>query len=248
MKLYDKLNVVIPMAGAGKRFKEAGYKLPKPFIDVNGHPMITRVIDSLKSIMDSYEEVNLILLAQKEHITKYGLMELVEKYIGPNVVPIFIPIEGITGGAACTALLAEKYIDNDDALLIVNSDQLVKFNCDNFHIAKEMTDAMIFVFHAKDPKWSFVRVDGAFIKEVREKTPISDIATCGLYYYSRGSDFVEAAHEMIDRKDTFNGEFYIAPTYNYAEWTYPIPFYVDEMHGLGTPEDLKLYLENVKHA
>lgn len=233
------------MAGSGRRFKEAGYELPKPFIDVNGHPMITRVIDSLKPIMDCYKKVNLILLSQKEHITKYGLVELIEKYTGPNVTPIFIPVDGITGGAACTALLAERYIDNNSALLIANSDQIVRFNCNNFNVLTHMTDASIFVFNATDPRWSFVQVEDGIVKEVKEKDPISNIATCGLYYYSDGRDFVEGAKAMIEANDTFNGEFYIAPVYNYAMWTYPTPFYVESMYGLGTPEDLKKYLDHV---
>jgi len=240
------------MAGAGQRFKEAGYDLPKPFIDVHGRPMIARVIDSLKPIMDSYEKVNLILLARKEHITKYGLIELIEQYIGPNVVPIFIPVEELTAGAACTALLAKQYIDNYNELLIVNSDQIIKYNTFNFMtlLKNASPSAVVFTFNDTDKKWSFVKTDNFnIIREVAEKNPISNLANCGVFWYEYGSDFIDCAETMIREDIRVNGEFYIAPVFNImmrSRNNLILPFMVNEMHGIGTPDDLRVYLERTK--
>jgi hypothetical protein len=104
---------------------------------------------------------------------------------------------------------------------------------------------MIFTFHDVHPKWSFVKTNSyGFITEIAEKNPISDIATCGIYWYRRGSDFVSAAERMIKKNIRTNNEFYIAPVYNemIEDGCKLIPFFVHKMHGIGTPEDLNTYL------
>ena len=106
---------------------------------------------------------------------------------------------------------------------------------------KEQTsvDAIVYTFNATHPKWSFVKTNArGFVNEVAEKKPISDIATCGIYWYRKGSDFVNYAKQMIDREIRVNGEFYIAPVYNemIKDGKTLIPFFVNKMHGLGTPK------------
>ena len=155
----------------------------------------------------------------------------------------------MTQGAACTALLAKEYIDNDEDLLIANSDQFIEYESENFNAFKNMTDvdSMVFAFNDVHPKWSFVKTNSrGYVTEVAEKKPISDIATCGIYWYRKGSDFVKYAENMIKKDIRVNDEFYIAPVYNelIKDGKTLIPFYVHEMWGLGTPEDLKRYLEN----
>ena len=85
-----------------------------------------------------------------------------------------------------------------------------------------------------------------YVTQVAEKRPISNIATCGIYWYRRGSDFVKYAKQMIDKEIRVNNEFYIAPVYNelISDGKTLVPFYVHEMWGIGTPEDLKHFLEN----
>jgi len=117
-KWIDKImNVVIPMAGAGSRFESAGYTFPKPLIDVNGKPMIQTVVENLNI------EANYIFIVQKEHYERYNLNHFL-KLLAPNCT--IIQVDGMTEGAACTALLAKKFIDNDQPLLISNSDQYVE--------------------------------------------------------------------------------------------------------------------------
>ncbi|MFZ9377026.1 MAG: HAD-IA family hydrolase, partial [Candidatus Fonsibacter ubiquis] len=114
-----KLNVLIPMAGAGSRFQQAGYTFPKPLIDVKGKPMIQTVIENLNV------EANFIFVVQKEHREKYNLDTLLN-LITPNCK--IVEVDGITEGAACTTLLAKKFIDNDQSLLMANSDQFVEWD------------------------------------------------------------------------------------------------------------------------
>jgi len=104
----------------------------------------------------------------------------------------------------------------------------------------------VFCFNAVHPKWSFVKLNNfGFVTEVAEKNPISDIATCGIYWYRKGKDFVKCAEQMITKNIRVNNEFYIAPVYNefiQSKKTL-IPFYVHKMWGIGTPEDLNYFVK-----
>ena len=239
------MKILIPMSGAGRRFKEKGYTFPKPLIDVNGKSMIEVVLESLPKA-DEY-----IFIVQKEHESQYKISDLLQK-LTDGKSTVFLT-DGVTEGAACSALLARERLNDYEPLLIANSDQYVKYSKPNFELICKLfreTEAydfsgMIFTFNATHPKWSFVKIEyGSCITQVVEKTPISDIATCGIYYWGESRDFVRSADAMIAANDRVNGEFYIAPTFNYLikEDTWVAPFYVDEMHGLGTPEDLELFL------
>ena len=232
------------MAGEGSRFAKEGYTFPKPLIDVNGKPMIQKVVENLNF------DAEYIFLVRKEHIKKYdGLVDTLERITdGRSKI---VEVGELTEGAACTALLARKYINNEEDLLIANSDQFIEFSSENFKIFKEMTDVdgIVFTFNAVHPKWSFVKINfEGFVSEVVEKKPISNIATCGIYWYRRGSDFVKYADSMIQKNIRVNNEFYIAPVYNelIGEGKKLIPFFVHSMWGIGTPEDLKYFLENYK--
>ncbi len=230
------------MAGEGSRFSDAGYEKPKPFIDVNGKPMIVRVLENL-----FYPNAKYILIARKEHIEKEK--ELVKK-IEETFNVIFIPIDKLTEGTACTVLYARKYINNDEPLLIANSDQIVDINIAEFidDCSSKNLDGSIltFVDKFKDPKWSFAKVDSKnLVVEVKEKVVISEYATVGIYLFSKGKNFVNASIDMIIENERIGGEFYTCPVYNYAikDRLKVGIFNIDSnrMHGMGTPEDLNKY-------
>ena len=236
------MNVLIPMAGAGSRFEKAGYSFPKPLIDIKGKPMIQTVVDSLNI------NANYIFLVQKSHYEKYSLQHTLN-LIAPNCK--IIQVDGMTEGAACTTLLAEELINNDKPLLIANSDQYLDWDSNQFMysmIADEV-DGGILTFPSKHPKWSYAKLDeGGFVSEVAEKKPISEYATVGVYYFKKGSDYVEGAKQMISKNIRTNNEFYVCPVYNQCinnKKKYKI-FNITEsnMWGLGTPEDLDFFLKN----
>lgn len=235
------LNIVIPMAGRGSRFSDAGYKMPKPLIDIHGRPMIEYVTQNITP----KQEHRFIYICQQEHLEKYNLASELER-MAPGCV--IITIDHITEGAACTVLLAEKYIDNDDALMIANSDQFVDTDIDGYLTAIGSSDGLIMTMPASDPKWSYIRYDeNGFVTLVREKEVISDQATVGIYNYKHGRDFVEYAHQMINKNIRVNNEFYVAPVYNEMVEAGKKLVFRDvgvRMHGLGTPEDLIAFLED----
>jgi len=236
----DNLNVLIPMAGAGSRFEKAGYTFPKPLIEVNGKPMIQVVVENIGL------EANFHFVVQKQHREKYNLDTMLN-LIAPKCK--IIEVDGITEGAACTALLAKEYIENDKPLFFANSDQWVDWNPLEFMYRMQETnaDGGIVTFKATHPKWSFVKVDERNIAtEVAEKNPISNNATVGYYYWKRGSDFVKYAEQMIAKNIRVNNEFYVCPVYNQAIQDGKI-IRIDEaksMWGLGTPEDLEHFIKN----
>ena len=232
------------MAGEGSRFAKEGYTFPKPLINVCGKPMIQLVVENLDF------DCEYIFLVRKAHIDKYtGLIDTLDRITNGRFQ--YVVVDGLTEGAACTALLAEGLIDNDEDLLIANSDQYIDYQAPNFNMLKNQTncDAIVYTFNAVHPKWSFVKTNArGFITEVAEKKPISNIATCGIYWYRKGSDFVKYAKQMIDKDIRVNNEFYIAPVYNelVGDGKTLIPFYVDKMWGIGTPEDLNIFLRERK--
>jgi HAD superfamily hydrolase (TIGR01509 family) len=239
----EKLNVLIPMAGAGSRFQQAGYTFPKPMIQVHDKPMIQVVVDNLGL------EANYHFVVQKEHREKYNLDTFLN-LIAPGNCQV-IEVDGLTEGAACTALMAKEFIDNDNPLFFANSDQYVEWNPVEFMYNMQETnaDGGIVTFKATHPKWSFAKVnDDGLVTEVAEKNPISDNATVGYYYWKHGSDFVKYAEDMIEKDIRVNNEFYVCPVFNQAiEDNKQVRVYnANAMWGLGTPEDLEYYINNYK--
>jgi len=235
-----RLNVLIPMAGAGSRFESAGYTFPKPLIEVKSKPMIQVVEENLNC------ESKHTFIVQKSHRRKYNLDTLLN-LISPNCN--VIQVEGVTEGAACTTLLSKEIINTDQPLLIANSDQYVEWDTSEFlyKMQEQNADAGILTFKSTHPKWSFAKVDeNGNVIEVAEKNPISNIATAGIYYWKRGSDYVKYAEKMIKNDVRHNGEFYVCPVFNEAIKDGKIvkTFNIQNMWGLGTPEDLQIFLQN----
>lgn len=239
------LNIVVPMAGKGTRFSQAGYKDPKPLIPVFGKPMIQLVLDNLKPSSNH----RFILICQKSHLNEYGLEEFIhQNYPGS----ITIGIDFYTEGAACTVLLAKKYINTNDCLMIANCDQFVDVSIDQYlqEMDRFNLDGLIMTMTANDNKWSFIRFDNdGKVVELVEKQVVSNEATVGIYNFKKGSDFVWAAEQMISKKLRVGNEFYVAPVYNEMIsrgdhlGTFNIGSDRKGMYGLGVPEDLEYFLK-----
>ena len=238
------INIVIPMAGLGSRFSAAGFEKPKPFIDVSGKAMIVRVLENL-----AYQNARYILIARKEHIQKES--ELVNEIKKSYNVDI-ITIDEVTEGTACTVLAAKDFINNDDPLVIANSDQIVDINFYDFvddSLNRNLDGSILtFIDEKKNPKWSFAKINkNQMVTKVKEKQPISKYATVGIYMFNKGRYFIDGVADMITSNDRVNGEFYTCPVYNYLiSDRLQIGIYdIDPtlMHGIGTPEDLDKYLK-----
>jgi NDP-sugar pyrophosphorylase family protein len=236
------INILIPMAGHGKRFIEKGYDKPKPMIDVCGVPMIKRVIDSLTP---KKVKCNFIFIALQEHLDN-GLSKYLKNY------GIIIPLKVVTEGAACTTLMALKQINNNIPLVVANCDQYLSWDFDNFIHEAGSTDGCILVFNSTNPHHSYAKVKKNQVVQVAEKIVISDKACAGVYYFKKGSEYIESVIMMIAKNIRTNNEFYIAPAYNeLIQDNKKIKIYeidVNKKHMLGTPNELEIFLDKVENG
>lgn len=238
------LNIVIPMAGSGSRFAKAGYAPPKPLIPIHSTPMIQAVINNLRP----EQAHRFIFICQKAHVAAHGLRNKLAEWAPGSVL---VEIDGLSQGAACTVLAAKTLINNDQPLMIANSDQYVDIDINTYLACSDRAelDGLIMTMFADDPKWSFVALDhNGHVTRVVEKEVISHEATVGIYNFRQGRHFVEAAEAMMAKSEQVNGEYYVAPAYNqliaagYRIGIYNIGDIGTGMHGLGTPEDLEAFL------
>lgn len=243
-------HIVIPMAGEGSRFKEAGFTVPKPFIEVGGKPMIQWVIDNMipKDIPASHYKLKFHLIVRGSHIVGNSIDRLFWD-TPSNVSYTFHRTEGLTEGAACSVLLAESEINNNEPLLIINSDQYLEWKPDSFYkcLLNPEYDGCILTFYQPNPydlKWSYAKTNSdGLVTEVQEKKWISPYATVGLYGWKRGKDFVTYAKKMIAKNIRVKNEFYVCPVYNEAieDGQHIRVKLCSGMWGLGVPEDLQTF-------
>lgn len=224
------IQIVIPAAGRGSRFIGSEFINPKPMISWNGKNMIQHVVENFLS-----DDIHFIVIKRKEHDFNLPYVDVVE-------------IDYTTDGPATTCLLSKDMIDMEDELIITNCDQIIKdWNKDNFISFARKYDGVLGCFISNSPKNSYIQVDdNNLVTKVREKEVISNIATNGLHYWKKAKYFFESYDEMKSKNDSTNGEFYVAPTYNYLlNKDYKIGIYMFNQHfAIGTPQDLKIYLEN----
>lgn len=240
------LHIVIPMAGAGSRFKVAGYTMPKPFIDVNGKMMIEHVLDGLQ-IPDA--DYTLIILEDFRKNYKDKLELLSKSY---NVK--YICVEKVTQGASCTALAAHKIINNKDMVVFADSDNF--FNNEVFKQfikdAKERNlDGSLLTFNTDKECFSFAKTDkDGFVTETKEKEAISNHAITGVYLFARGADFVDAVINMMIYGDRTKNEYYMSNVYNWAIKKGlkigVMDIGSEDWKCVGTPEQLQEYLNKLR--
>lgn len=238
------LNILIPMSGQNL-FDSAEYQYPKPLIEINGKPLIELVIDCLEQIK---EDKRFIFIVNSADCQRYNLDSVL--YLITNGKAIVIQLEKETKGAACSALMAIEYINNDDALLISSSDHIFEYDLNRVisDFNTREIDVGTVCFDSVHPKWSFVRLDNQNkIIETAEKRPLSRNAIAGLYFFRHGADFISAAMRTIEKDARVNGQFYVSSTLNQLVLegkdmgTYNIPNSV--YHNFYSPHKLKEYEE-----
>ena len=235
------MKLILPMAGNGQRFFDAGYDLPKPLIDIKGKPMFARVIENLWVI-----NAQLTCIVRQDHVNDYEIdKRILEHYPDANI--IIIP--GTTEGAACTVRLATNVLGGEP-MIVANCDQLMRWDPKEFY---EKIDTNlypgglipVFTPNHNEPKHSYCEVDKyGNLLQLKEKEIISDIATVGVYYFGDESKWIKAHEKQMDANDRTNNEFYLAPTYNYLEENVGI-HRIDEMIGMGTPEELNEFKNSI---
>jgi NDP-sugar pyrophosphorylase family protein len=234
--MAQRINVLVPMAGEGSRFKQAGIDIPKPFISVKGKPMINYALDNVKC---ADYIMNFILICRREHIENYPehAEKLIERY-DPEV----LLVDKLTEGAACTTLIAKSFINKDDALFIINCDQFLEWDVKDFYQNALKVDGCIVTLETNRADFSYARTNECgWVVETAEKKPISPHGTVGYYFWRRGADYVVAAESMIAQNIRVNNEFYVCPTYNEGiRAGLRVSIYdVKKMWCLGTPQDVE---------
>jgi dTDP-glucose pyrophosphorylase len=241
--MINKLNILIPAAGVGSRFKIEGYSSIKPMIKIGDKTMIDRAITSL-NLKGQY----IFIINNQNGQTEEFIQEI------KNVVPDarIVEVDYITDGPASTALLASDFINNDNPLVIANCDQIMEWEPEEFfnEINTTTKDGLVVTYKVQTQKNSYVQLDedGNAVR-FAEKEIISEHSLNGIHFWKTGSDFVSSATEMIRKDIRTNNEFYISQTYNeLIRIGKKIGIYeidVDKHWAVGTPKDLELYL---KHA
>lgn len=233
------MNIVITMGGLGSRFRKAGYKQPKYMIEVNGYTLFEW---SLKSL-EAFSAHKHIFIVKREDNAKF-FIENKCFLLGIKNFCI-LEIDYLTKGQAETALLAQKYWNNEDGLFIYNIDTYIEEGTLKPEIIKG--DGFIPCFKAGGDHWSFVKLnDEGEAIEVREKNRISENCSVGAYYFSSCYLFRILYDEFYsDEKNVEAGERYIAPMYNLlikkGKKVYIQDIDIDNVHVLGTPEEVEIF-------
>lgn len=206
------MNVLVLAAGSSKAFTDAGYLFPKPLIEIAGRPLIDHVLTNLSPVTQNGGRM--IVIVRHDDDLRFHVGSVI-RLLQPSAT--VVTVRGETGGAACTALLAIDSIPPDEPLVIANGDQLIAAPIANIveDFCHRCVDGGTIVFHDVHPRWSYVKCDAdGRVIEAAEKRPISNLATAGLYYFARGSDFVSATKSMILKDASVNGLFYVCPVFN----------------------------------
>lgn len=235
---------LIPMAGAGKRFTEQGYTIPKPLLPVNGRYMVLSAADALP------QSDQTIFICQKGHISRFKLNKALDLY------GKIVAVDGVTEGQACTCLEGCTHIAPEEELLIGASDNGMIYHRDLFEKLKKEADILVFGFKGdpsvlKNPEaygWIICDEKGTVsrisVKKTISTTPCNNWAVTGAFYFKKSKYFTAAAKEMILQNRRVNNEFYVDECINDAinaglkVLLMPVKFYIC----WGTPEDYETYL------
>jgi capsule biosynthesis phosphatase len=230
----EKINIVVAMAGAGARFADKGFGLPKPLIPAFGEPMYRHAVRSLPLHL---AERLIFLIRQDAHTTQ--LRRDIHETFAP-FHPIIVDIDHLTRGQAETVLYARHKIAFHRPVLIHNADSA--FELTSFADFPLWADGALLLFRGSGNKWSYADMnDEGRVTQVREKLAISPFASTGTYYFRSSVQLIDLIQQTMSREETVNGEYYIGPLYNVmAAQGQPIRgVEVDRFISFGTPEDLR---------
>lgn len=204
------LKIIIPLAGSSEIFQKAGFTYPKPLIEIIGKPMIEWVIESTKSLMVSNQ---IIFIIKEEEANKYHLDNTL-RLLNPNCE--IVKIKNKTRGGLCSVLMAIDKIENEDSILILNSDQIIEADLSeiNDYWMKKQSDVGVVTFKSVHPRWSYALSEAENIIQTAEKNPISNQAIAGYYYFNSAKLFFDCAFQTIINDVQTDGMFFISPVIN----------------------------------
>ena len=240
------LHIVMPMAGEGSRFANAGWTIPKPLIELDGQPLFKHAISSVTA--DGIE-MKYSFIVRHEHIEKYGIDAGIKSFLPEANI---FSVMKTTRGAVETCLIAESAIADDDAVIVMDCDlefRSVKFieiiKGILFQSMEEANGGALVSFESGQPKYSYAEVgEDGYVVRTAEKEVISNHALCGAYFFSTGKRFKEIAYQLLNESEFNKKEYYVSLLYNYmlaaGEKVRLVP--MEEYYSYGTPEELQRYL------
>lgn len=251
-----KINFIIPACGDGKRFSDAGFSLPKPLIDVNGIPMIQRVVQNcLSSNHDLNKKLSFHIIMRSKHVNENSpIVDNFLSFFHSKGIDVRIYLlDSLTDGAATTVYHVSQMLNESDHMVVCNSDQLVLGNsiASMINASFRQNASMIMCFKCNDEdissaKWSYADVaENGLVSQVVEKKPLFHNATVGVYSFSSVAAYNKAYHQMVKNNDRTNGEFYLCPVYNYVHPKKAWMIDRNQFLGLGTPKDYEQSLFRV---
>jgi dTDP-glucose pyrophosphorylase len=235
------MTIVIPMAGRGQRFVDAGYRQPKMLLEAHGKTLLQWSADSLPLSLCKC----LVFVGLMEHEQYFSISKKLRKWYGavPRLEMVWLP--ATTGGQAETVLHAREHAPAHEPLLIFNIDTAFSSPSLKSALASAQNDGVLGAFTSSEPRFSFAATDETgTVTRVAEKVPISDQALTGLYHFRRAGDFFAVADHAVRLNQRVKGEFYVAPLYNelIAQGHRYVIDSCAHHYILGTPEEYKAFL------
>ncbi|WP_195340174.1 glycosyltransferase family 2 protein [Fusobacterium sp. 1001295B_180824_G3] len=236
------LNLIMPMAGGGTRFKNDGINIPKPLIEINGKPFF---FWATQSILKFVNIKNLVFVVLKEHIEKYSIDKEILKYYSNAKIQI---IDNVLNGAVFTCLEGIKQIVNNEPILFNDCDhaflssQFYKY-CMNQDFSD--ADGALLTFYSNEERYSYIALDEKNnVIRTMEKKVISDKAICGAYYFKNKNIFKISVEEYIN--NCIYEEYFISGVYNIMiKNKLLVKYFPTDLHiSFGTPEE---YEESKKY-
>lgn len=234
--------VVITMAGVGKRFRDAGYRVPKYMVEVHGRTLFAWSMESLRSFAQAGSPF--VFVVRREDAAQQFIASQA-RLLGLRSAAV-VELDAMTDGQATTALASQGVIDRASPLLIYNIDTYVDPQYLDATLVRG--DGWIPCFPGTGDAWSFVRTErnSNHAIEVREKVRVSPHATVGLYWFSSAALYADAyARYYAVPRHIEKGERYVAPLYNQLiedgldVWIHRVPS--NAVIGLGTPVEVERF-------
>ena len=247
--------ILIPMAGAGQRFADAGYTVHKPAIMTvdratgQEKPMVVCATKDLPGV--AADGSNVIYVDRNFHQTD-GVEDAIRAWY-PQAA--FITVDHLTEGQACTCMLAEPYLDPEQPLLIAGCDNGMDIDREAFDALTKECDCIVFTYRHNEAVlanpnaygWMIAdaagNITGTSIKKAISDSPMEDPAVVATFWFRRAAVFIEATKKMIAENDRINGEFYVDQTVKHVlDLGYRAKIFdIDRYVGWGTPADYEGY-------
>ena len=247
--MSKKFQIIIPMSGFGERFRRAGYKVPKPLIEVDGKPIIAHVIEMFPN------EEDFIFICNNDHLLdeEYNMEQIIRKYC-PTAQIIGIDSHKL-GPVYAVSKISDK-ISKDRPVVVNYCDFSCYWNWGDFKSFVNTTESEGCIpaykgFHPHSlgtTNYAYMLENDGWVEDIQEKKPYTDdrmneFASSGTYYFKSGRLMIDAFNSIMEKKLSINSEFYVSLAYKFLFMKslkvslFPLQHFMQ----WGTPEDLQEY-------